>query len=111
MPARQTFIHSDVLDVLGVQACRRILFHIADGATTASELLSRVAMSRSSLTRHLRSLQDAGLIRATGSGKAVEYELVADQIERTASVVAWLCSDPRPSSGNCPDLGQKNCPH
>ncbi len=74
---------------------RRVVQALAQqGTLTASAIAADLPVSRQAVTKHLAALREAGLARATPSGREVRYELVpapmsdaVDWITRTGA--AW----------------------
>lgn len=54
---------------------RAILGHLRDGALSAGELASRFPVSRPAVSRHVRVLRDAGLVRQTRDKQTLHYAL------------------------------------
>lgn len=66
----------DLLERLGV-----------GGAATATRLAEPLSVTRQAVSRHLRVLQDAGLVRTHRSGRDVLYTVEADALREGAT---WL---------------------
>ena len=56
-------------------ARRAILEHLRGGALSAGELASRFSVSRPAVSRHVRVLRDAGLVRQTRDRQMLHYSL------------------------------------
>ncbi|MFI1994725.1 metalloregulator ArsR/SmtB family transcription factor [Actinoplanes sp. NPDC020271] len=66
---------------------REILLMLRDERLTAGQIAERFAISRPAVSRHLRVLREAGLVRDTADGRRRVYELVTAPIEELAG---WL---------------------
>ena len=66
---------------------RRILELLADGERTAGELAAAFDTSRPAVSRHLRVLRDAGLVRWRGEAQRRIYRLDAGPL---ADLDDWL---------------------
>ncbi len=66
---------------------REILLMLRDEALTAGQVAERFAISRPAVSRHLRVLREAGLVRDTADGRKRVYELVTAPI---AELSGWL---------------------
>lgn len=79
----------DVVSALAHPARRQILLtlHFRGGVATAGELAARFEHAWPTTTRHLRVLEDAGLLRHEKQGRTRRYELDRD---RLALVTEWL---------------------
>jgi DNA-binding transcriptional ArsR family regulator len=77
----------DVLAALADPTRRRILELLAEGELVAGDLAGEFAVSRPAVSRHLRILRDAGLVRSRVDGQHRVYELDASPL---AELDAWL---------------------
>jgi DNA-binding transcriptional ArsR family regulator len=77
----------NALDALADPTRRRILELVADGERSAGEIASHFATSRPGVSRHLRVLRDAGLVRVREDGQRRLYSLDAAPL---AELDAWL---------------------
>jgi DNA-binding transcriptional ArsR family regulator len=77
----------EALDALGNSERRRLLVLLADGPKSVGELAGAFAISRPAVSRHLRLLTDARLVRYESVGTRNLYSL-----DRTglAATTAWL---------------------
>ena len=75
-----------VFDALGNVARRNIVARLSRGATTTPELGRDFSMSKQALHRHVRVLEEGGLIERRMQGRVHELNLVPDQLE---SISRW----------------------
>jgi DNA-binding transcriptional ArsR family regulator len=75
--------HASRRQILGVLRAR-------GGRVRAGDIASRFACSWPTTTRHLRVLEDAGLVRVEQEGRERWYVLEAKRLQRVAG--AWLRS-------------------
>jgi DNA-binding transcriptional ArsR family regulator len=75
------------IEVLADGTRRRIVELLADGELTAGELASEFTVSRPAVSRHLRVLRQAGLVRARERGTQRLYSLDPAPLEE---LDAWL---------------------
>jgi DNA-binding transcriptional ArsR family regulator len=66
---------------------RRILDALREGERPAGELVAALGLSQPGVSKHLRILRDAGLVRSTVEGQRRVYAL---RPEGLAAVDAWL---------------------
>ena len=65
-----------------------LILHFRGGVLTAGEIAGRFACTWPTTTRHLRVLEEAGLVRVVKKGREREYRL---DVSRLASVAGgWL---------------------
>lgn len=64
-----------VLDALGSDTRRQILRIVARGPRTVGEIASELPVSRPAVSKHLRLLEDATLVRSVPKGRTTVVEL------------------------------------
>ena len=67
---------------------------LRDAPRSAGQIADRFAISRPAVSRHLRVLREAGLVRDTADGRQRVYTLVAAPLDELAG---WLGQLTRPS--------------
>jgi DNA-binding transcriptional ArsR family regulator len=77
----------DTLAALADPTRRRILELLVDGEVTAGDLSDQFSVSRPAISRHLRVLREAGLVRSRVDGQRRVYALDAQPL---AELDAWL---------------------
>ena len=89
--ARRELDEVDQIFAALANASRRqilLVLHFHGGSMTAGEVASRFACRWPTTTRHLRRLEDAGLVRVERSGRERHYTLDRRQLRRV--VGNWL---------------------
>jgi DNA-binding transcriptional ArsR family regulator len=76
-----------VFEALADPTRRRLLELLATGERSAGELAEEFAISRPGVSRHLRVLREAGLVRARGDGQRRIYSVDPAPL---AEVEDWL---------------------
>jgi DNA-binding transcriptional ArsR family regulator len=66
---------------------RRILRRLGSGPATISELAEPIAITLTGLRKHVRVLEDAGLVRTAKVGRTRRCELGRERLERARS---WI---------------------
>ncbi|GIM96212.1 metalloregulator ArsR/SmtB family transcription factor [Paractinoplanes toevensis] len=84
----------DVTGAIADPARREILLMLRDEALSAGQIADRFAISRPAVSRHLRVLREAGLVRDTADGRRRVYTLVTAPLDELAG---WLGRLMRPS--------------
>jgi DNA-binding transcriptional ArsR family regulator len=74
---------------------REILLLLRDEPLSAGQIAGRFPISRPAISRHLRVLREAGLVRDTVDGRRRVYTLVTEPLDELAG---WLSRLTRPSS-------------
>lgn len=71
-----------IFDALGDQTRRRLLEHLGTrGPGSATELSYELPVSRQAVVKHLRQLEDAGLVGRSRKGRAVEFHLIPASLD------------------------------
>jgi DNA-binding transcriptional ArsR family regulator len=81
MPAGAT------LEVLAAPSRRDIIDALRDGAQPVNALVARLALSQPAVSKHLRILREAGLVRVQPDGQRRLYELRPEPLMELAE---WL---------------------
>jgi DNA-binding transcriptional ArsR family regulator len=76
-----------VFDALGSPVRRWIVRRLADGPVAVHEIAAGLPISRPAVSRHLRVLGEAGLVRYEAVGNAHYFHLRPDGFERART---WL---------------------
>jgi DNA-binding transcriptional ArsR family regulator len=76
-----------MFEVIAEPTRRRILDELLDRPRTVGELVTALAVSQPSVSKHLRVLRDAGVVQAHKDAQRRVYEL---RPEALADVLAWV---------------------
>ncbi len=77
-----------VFEALASTARRKILAYLSDAELSAGDIASRFEMTKPSVSKHLRILENANLIRGEKRGQYVFYTLERDNLVNTLSSFA-----------------------
>lgn len=82
----------EVFTALAHPARRQILLtmHFRGGSMTAGEIAGRFAHSWPTTTRHLRVLENAGLVTHRKRGRTRVYQLVRSRLDVITEWLAWF---------------------
>ena len=64
-----------VFDALGSTPRRKILAYLSETSLTAGEIAERFDMSKPALSKHLKVLENAGMVKSEKKGQFVHYSL------------------------------------
>ena len=79
-----------VFSALGDAGRRSLVEAVATrGTATATELAAELPVTRQAVAKQLTALADAGLLRATRSGRETRYEVTPGPLE---AAVEWMVS-------------------
>jgi len=71
---------------------RKILAYLSETSLTAGEIAQRFDMTKPSLSKHLRILEEAGLVKSDKRGQFVHYSLADDNLlAKLHDMVATFC--------------------
>jgi DNA-binding transcriptional ArsR family regulator len=86
-----TQLHAELCSALAEPTRLFILYALAEQPCNGTELTQKLELPQPSISRHLKILRDAGLVRATRQGMTVQYELsdrrVIDALDLLRSVL------------------------
>lgn len=80
----------EVAGALADPVRREILLMLRDDALSAGQIADRFAISRPAVSRHLRVLREAGLVRDTADGRRRVYTLVTTPLDELVGFLAQL---------------------
>lgn len=86
-----------IFEALASAPRRKILAYLSEAELTAGEIAARFEMAKPSLSKHLRILENAGLVESERRGQFVLYRLVRDNLINTLNgFVSDVCPVARP---------------
>jgi DNA-binding transcriptional ArsR family regulator len=77
----------DAFEAIAEPNRRRILDLLRAGERPAGDVVEALSISQPGVSKHLRLLREAGLVRVRGDGQRRLYSLARDEL---AAVDAWL---------------------
>jgi ArsR family transcriptional regulator, arsenate/arsenite/antimonite-responsive transcriptional repressor len=81
-----------VFEALASTPRRKILAYLSAAELSAGDIASRFEMTKPSLSKHLKILENAGLILSEKRGQFVFYKIQSDNLTNTlASFVQAVC--------------------
>ena len=83
----QTQAFARIFETLADPTRRRILAHLASGDQCVTDLARPYAMSLPAVSKHLRVLENAGLLRRRRYGRVHEMQLEAEPLKQAAQWV------------------------
>ena len=72
-----------VFEALGSTPRRKILAYLSETSLTAGEISDRFEMSKPALSKHLKILENAGMVRSEKKGQFVHYSLADENMLAT----------------------------
>ncbi|SAI51644.1 arsR family transcriptional regulator [Bordetella ansorpii] len=96
-----------VFEALASAPRRKVLAYLSNSTLTAGEIAQRFDMSKPALSKHLKVLENAGLVRSEKKGQFVHYSLADDNMIATLhSFIATFCPVGRPLVEESAALGR-----
>ena len=92
-----------MFEVLAEPTRRRILDELRQGERTVTELVAVTGMSQPAISKHLRTLRDAGVVEARVDAQHRHYRIRPDGL---AEIEHWLEPFRRLWAGRLDDLGR-----
>ena len=87
-----TMKEDNVFAALASTPRRKILAYLSETSLTAGEIAGRFDMTKPSLSKHLRILEEAGLVKSEKRGQFVHYSLADDNLLGTLhDLLATFC--------------------
>lgn len=81
-----------VFEALASTPRRQILAYLSGSEMTAGEIAERFSMTKPSLSKHLRILENAGLIVGEKRGQFVFYRMTGENLQSTlAAFLQTIC--------------------
>jgi len=74
---------SRVFEALASTPRRKILAYLSEASLTAGEIAERFEMSKPALSKHLKILENAGLVMSEKKGQFVHYSLADENLLST----------------------------
>jgi len=79
---RDATLHASIFAALGDETRLTILTELANGQPQSiSRLTEGVDLTRQAVTKHLRVLEDAGMVRSTRVGRESQFSLAPEPLE------------------------------
>jgi DNA-binding transcriptional ArsR family regulator len=86
-----TQLHADFCSALADSTRLILLYALADGPRNVSELTEELGMPQPTISRHLKTLRDRGMVVATRQGMTVQYSLgdrrIIDALDTLRSIM------------------------
>lgn len=81
--------NTDVFTAIADATRRDLLLRLAtDGEQSVSQLLEPLSVSQPTISKHLRVLREAGLVRSRKAGRLMVYQIEASQLQQVYDWVA-----------------------
>ncbi len=87
MSQELVLFHAEICQALADSTRIALLYELADGPQNVSHLIEALDCTQSTVSRHLRTLRERGIVRAERSGSHVVYSLVDRRIVEALDIL------------------------
>jgi ArsR family transcriptional regulator len=86
-------LHADLCSAIADPTRILLLYQLAERPCTVGDLAGRIGASQSATSRHLKTLRERGLVRATRQGPSVEYSLEEPRLIQALDLLRAILHD------------------
>lgn len=88
-----TQLHAEICSALGDSHRILMLYTLAEKPYTVNDLAEKLGMSQPATSRHLKTLRERGLVRASRQGPSVEYSLADPRLIEALDLLRGVLRD------------------
>jgi DNA-binding transcriptional ArsR family regulator len=88
-----TQLHAELCSAIAEPTRLFLLYVLGDQACNVTELTQKLELPQPSISRHLKVLRDAGLVRATRLGMSTQYELADARVIEALDLLRSVLRD------------------
>ena len=88
-----TQLHADLCSALADPNRILLIYALSEGSKNVGELTTTIGISQPSVSRHLKTLKERGLVKATRDGINVVYELTDDHLVEALNILLTVLRD------------------
>lgn len=86
-------LHADICSALADPTRILLLYTLAEGPRTVNELTAEFGAPQPTISRHLKTLRERGLVIATRKGQMVEYSLADERLIHALDLLRAVLRD------------------
>ena len=86
-------LHANLCSALAEPSRILILYSLSEQPRTVNDLAHTVGLGQSATSRHLKTLRERGLVRASRHGASVEYSLVDPRLIEALDLLRLILRD------------------
>lgn len=86
-------LHADLCSALADPIRLLLLYALSEESRNVTELTRELELPQPTVSRHLKTLRDRGLVRASRQGMMVEYELADHRVIEALDLLRRVLSD------------------
>jgi ArsR family transcriptional regulator len=88
-----TNLHADLCSALADPIRLLLLYSLSEKSRNVTELTQELELPQPTVSRHLKTLRDRGLVNATRQGMTVEYELADHRVIEALDLLRGVLRD------------------
>ena len=88
-----TQLHAELCSALAETTRLFILYALAEQPCNVTEMTQKLELPQPTISRHLKVLRDAGLVRATRQGMTIQYELADQRVIEALDILRSVLRD------------------
>ena len=88
-----TQLHADFCSALADSTRLILLYELNEGDRNVTELTQELGLPQPTISRHLKTLRDRGLVTATRQGMSVKYSLADQRIIEALDILRSIMRD------------------
>jgi ArsR family transcriptional regulator len=88
-----TNLHADLCSALADPIRLLLLYALSEKSRNVTELTQELELPQPTVSRHLKTLRDRGLVNATRQGMTVEYELADHRVIEALDLLRGVLRD------------------
>ena len=86
-------LHANLCSALADPSRILMIYALADRPYTVNDLAGRLGLGQSATSRHLKTLRERGLVRASRQGPSVEYSLADTRLIEALDLLRLILRD------------------
>lgn len=86
-------LHADICSALADPTRILLLYTLSEGPLTVNELTAEFGIPQPTISRHLKTLRERGLVVATRKGQMVEYSLADERLIQALDLLRAVLRD------------------
>jgi DNA-binding transcriptional ArsR family regulator len=86
-------LHAELCSALAEPTRLFLLYALAEKPCNVTEMTQKLELPQPTISRHLKVLRDAGLVRATRQGMTIQYELVDQRVIEALDLLRSVLRD------------------
>ena len=95
-----TRLHAQVCNALGDPNRILIIYALKEGSRNVGELAETLNCSQPTISRHLKTLRDSGIVKASRNGQSIYYTISDRRVLQALDILRSVLADSLESTAN-----------